>query len=115
MILDGFIKFFSNTAFSGLTAGNIFMLAIGAVLLYVAVAKHAEPLLLIPIGFGILIANIPPLQTGLFMEPANGAPGGLMYYISMGLTSGVYPPLIFWVLEPSPIFLSCFPIQLLFS
>lgn len=95
MILDGFVKFFSSTAFGGMTGGNIIMLLIGAVLLYVAVAKHAEPLLLIPIGFGILIANIPPIRTGLFMEPMNGNPGGLMYYLSLGLNKGIYPPLIF--------------------
>jgi oxaloacetate decarboxylase beta subunit len=79
----------------GLEWGNVFMIVLGCVLLYVAVAKHAEPLLLIPIGFGMIIANIPALYTGLFIEPTATGPGGLMYYISLGLQWGIYPPLIF--------------------
>ena len=71
------------------------MIVLGSVIMYVAVAKHAEPLLLIPIGFGMILANIPPIYTGLFAEPAANAPGGIMYYISMGLELGIYPPLIF--------------------
>ncbi len=71
------------------------MIGLGSVLLYVAVAKHAEPLLLIPIGFGMILANIPPLYTGLFLEPVGNSAGGLMYYINLGLQYGIYPPLIF--------------------
>ncbi|MDN5360268.1 MAG: carboxybiotin decarboxylase [Thermotogaceae bacterium] len=95
MLLKAFTAFFTNSAFAGLTLGNLFMICLGSVLLYVAVAKHAEPLLLIPIGFGMILANIPPLYTGLFMEPTAAAAGGLMYYINLGLQYGIYPPLIF--------------------
>jgi oxaloacetate decarboxylase beta subunit len=95
VLLKAFTAFFTNSAFAGLTLGNLFMICLGSVLLYVAVAKHAEPLLLIPIGFGMILANIPPLYTGLFMEPTAAAAGGLMYYINLGLQYGIYPPLIF--------------------
>ena len=95
MLLKAFTAFFTSSAFAGLTLGNLFMIGLGSVLLYVAVAKHAEPLLLIPIGFGMILANIPPLYTGLFMEPTATAAGGLMYYINLGLQYGIYPPLIF--------------------
>ena len=95
MLLQAFTAFFTSSAFAGLTLGNLFMIGLGSVLLYVAVAKHAEPLLLIPIGFGMILANIPPLYTGLFMEPTATAAGGLMYYINLGLQLGIYPPLIF--------------------
>jgi len=95
VLLKAFTAFFTSSAFAGLTLGNLFMIGLGSVLLYVAVAKHAEPLLLIPIGFGMILANIPPLYTGLFMEPTATAAGGLMYYINLGLQYGIYPPLIF--------------------
>lgn len=95
MLLQAFTAFFTSSAFAGLTLGNLFMIGLGSVLLYIAVAKHAEPLLLIPIGFGMILANIPPLYTGLFIEPTATAAGGLMYYINLGLQLGIYPPLIF--------------------
>lgn len=95
MLFQAFTTFFSSSAFAGITLGNLFMIGLGSVLLYVAVAKHAEPLLLIPIGFGMILANIPPLYTGLFVEPVGNMAGGLMYYINLGLQLGVYPPLIF--------------------
>ena len=95
MLTEAFEAFFSNTAFSGLTVGNGLMIAIGCLLMYVAVSKNAQPLLLIPIGFGIILANIPPLYTGLFAEPTAVTPGGIMYYISLGLQTGILPPLIF--------------------
>jgi len=95
VIIQAFTAFFTSSAFAGLTLGNLFMIGLGSVLLYVAVAKHAEPLLLIPIGFGMILANIPPLYTGLFLEPTGNAAGGLMYYVNLGLQYGIYPPLIF--------------------
>jgi oxaloacetate decarboxylase beta subunit len=95
VLIQAFTSFFEHSAFMGLEWGNVVMIVLGCVLLYVAVAKHAEPLLLIPIGFGMIIANIPALYTGLFLEPTATGPGGLMYYINLGLQWGIYPPLIF--------------------
>ncbi|MGQ9855959.1 MAG: sodium ion-translocating decarboxylase subunit beta [Fervidobacterium sp.] len=99
-MLEQFTLFFQSTGFAQLTMGNIFMLIIAGVLVYVAVKKDAEPLLLIPIAFGIIFSNIPLLATGVLAEPQvleNGGlvPGGFLYYIKQGLDLGIYPPLIF--------------------
>ncbi|MGD9917496.1 MAG: sodium ion-translocating decarboxylase subunit beta [Paenirhodobacter sp.] len=64
-----------------------------AVLFYLAVYKKFEPLLLIPIAFGALLANLP--TEGLINAPVNGEAGGLYYYISMGVKLEIFPPLIF--------------------
>jgi len=99
-MLEQFLAFFGKMAFSQMTIGNVFMLLIAGILIYVAVKKDAEPLLLIPIAFGIVLANIPPLATGILTPPqtfpdGRFIPGGFMYYIKKGLDWGVYPPLIF--------------------
>ncbi|MGC8955765.1 MAG: sodium ion-translocating decarboxylase subunit beta [Fervidobacterium sp.] len=99
-MLNQFLLFFSKMAFAQMTLGNIFMILIAGVLIYVGVKKDAEPLLLIPIAFGIVFSNIPPLATGILNPPqtfSDGSfiPGGFMYYIKKGLDLGIYPPLIF--------------------
>jgi len=94
-LVEALKDFISSMAFNGLTFGNIIMISIALVLLYYAVAKHAEPLLLIPIAFGMIIANIPPDFTGLLSAPTATQPGGLLWYIQRGLFLGIYPPLIF--------------------
>jgi sodium ion-translocating decarboxylase beta subunit len=99
-MLDEFFVFLKTMAFSQMTLGNIFMIAIAGVLIYVAVKKDAEPLLLIPIAFGIILSNIPPVATDILNPPqtfADGSfiPGGFIYYIKKGLKLGIYPPLIF--------------------
>ncbi len=85
-----FIGFLETTVFASLSWQNVVMFAIAGALLYVAVTKDAEPLLLVPIAFGMILANIPPEVTGLF-EPNSG----LMWYIQKGLYLGIYPPLVF--------------------
>ncbi|WP_372589108.1 sodium ion-translocating decarboxylase subunit beta [Fervidobacterium pennivorans subsp. shakshaketiis] len=99
-MLEEFFTFLKTTAFSQMTLGNIFMIAIAGALIYVAVKKDAEPLLLIPIAFGIILSNIPPIATGILNPPQTFTdgrfiPGGFMYYIKKGLDLGIYPPLIF--------------------
>ncbi|MEN3043045.1 MAG: sodium ion-translocating decarboxylase subunit beta [Fervidobacterium sp.] len=99
-MLHQFLLFFEKMAFTQMTLGNFVMLAIAGILIYVAVKKDAEPLLLIPIAFGIVLSNIPPLSTGILNPPqtfpdGRFIPGGFMYYIKKGLDFGVYPPLIF--------------------
>lgn len=72
--------------------GNFGMLAVGATFLYLAVHKDYEPLLLVPIGFGILIGNIPyanGLGIGIYEE------GSVLSILYQGVTRGWYPPLIF--------------------
>ncbi|MGI6142935.1 MAG: sodium ion-translocating decarboxylase subunit beta [bacterium] len=80
--------------FFSLTVQEVIMLVIGCVLLYLAIVKKYEPLLLLPIAFGVILANIP--LAGLMDSPgADGTPGGLLYYLYQGVKLGIYPPLIF--------------------
>lgn len=69
------------------------MWAIVAVLFYLAIYRGFEPLLLVPIAFGALLANLPTI--GLVNPPLDGAPGGLFYYFSKGIEWELFPPLIF--------------------
>lgn len=93
MILDMVMDFFQNTGFAALTMGQAIMLLVSFILLYLAIAKGFEPLLLIPIAFGMLLANLP--LAGLMAEPEGGMAGGLLYYLYQGVKLGIYPPLIF--------------------
>lgn len=77
-----------------MTMGHIFMLLIGLLFIYLAIRYDYEPLLLIPIGFGILIGNTPfvenvGLQLGIYED------GSVMNYLYQGVLKGIYPPLIF--------------------
>lgn len=65
------------------------MIGIGCLLLYLAIVKQYEPLLLLPIAFGVILANIPGANMSSHDE------GGLMYYLYQGTKLGIYPPLIF--------------------
>jgi oxaloacetate decarboxylase beta subunit len=71
------------------------MIVLAFVLVYLAIVKKFEPLLLLPIAFGMLLANLP--LTGLMAGPAEGSsgPGGLLYYLYQGVKLGIYPSLIF--------------------
>ncbi|HOI64882.1 MAG TPA: sodium ion-translocating decarboxylase subunit beta, partial [Mesotoga sp.] len=75
--------YFAQSGFTNLSWENIVMFAIASLLMYLAVAKDAEPLLLIPIAFGMIIANIPPQVTGVF-EPGTG----FMWILQQGLVLG---------------------------
>lgn len=92
-LLDILIGFFQSSGFAAVTGGQVTMLLVSFVLLYLAIAKKFEPLLLIPIAFGMLLSNLP--LTGLMTEPKDGQLGGLLYYIYQGVKLGIYPPLIF--------------------
>lgn len=93
MILDMVVDFFQNTGFAALTMGQGIMLLVSFILLYLAIEKGFEPLLLIPIAFGMLLANLP--LAGLMAEPEGSMAGGLLYYLYQGVKLGIYPPLIF--------------------
>jgi len=95
MLLENILNFFSSTGFMNISLPQVFMIILGLVIIYFAISKHAEPLLLIPLGFGMIIANIPPELTGILMPPQDGHAGGLLWYIKLGLDTEVYPPLIF--------------------
>ncbi|HAS13727.1 MULTISPECIES: sodium ion-translocating decarboxylase subunit beta [Idiomarina] len=77
-----------TTGIAAMTFGQLSMIVVGGVLLYLAISKKFEPLLLLPIGFGAILANIP---LGGFTEP-----GGVLYYVySIGIDTGMFPLLIF--------------------
>ena len=93
---SGIKKFFEYTGFSNATTGHIIMLFVGLFFIFLAIKYDYEPLLLIPIGVGILIGNIPffqaggiNLQLGIYQE------GSVMNYLYFGVIKGIYPPLIF--------------------
>ncbi|MBI2873837.1 MAG: sodium ion-translocating decarboxylase subunit beta [Firmicutes bacterium] len=69
------------------------MIVIAAILLYMAVVRKYEPLLLVPLAFGIILGNFP--AAGLTDVSMDGRPGGLFHYLFQGVILGIYPPLIF--------------------
>lgn len=86
--MDGLITLWRETGIANFELGQIIMIIVGCLLLFLAIRKGFEPLLLLPIGFGAVLANIP--NAG-FTEP-----GGLLYYVyHVGIESGVFPLLIF--------------------
>lgn len=94
-MVESILEYINSMAVAGLSLGNFIMFAIAGILIYFAIVKHAEPLLLIPIAFGIIMGNIPSAYTGIMSPPTDGSPGGLLWYIQQGLFMGIYPPLIF--------------------
>jgi len=93
-LADNLSRFWSYTGFFNAEIGHIIMILIGLVFIYLAIKKEYEPLLLIPIGFGILIGNIPfneaaNLQVGIYEE------GSVFNILYQGVVKGWYPPLIF--------------------
>ncbi len=74
---------------------NYVMLVVACVLLFVGIGLKKEPLLLVPIGFGMLLINIPGAQEILMKTPSNGEIGGFFYYISRGVKWVIFPPIIF--------------------
>ena len=86
-LLTKVLSLFTLSGFAELSWGNIVMLIVGGVLLYFAIIRKCEPLLLVPIGFGAILVNLP--ITGIMEE------GGLLYFISWGIRHEVYPCLIF--------------------
>jgi oxaloacetate decarboxylase beta subunit len=95
--VDDFWRIFEITGLGGFTVGNVLMDVVGIVFIYLAIRKHYEPLLLIPIGFGILLGNVPPILIAgehvFYMSIAN--PNSQMYFLYFGVLKGIYPPLIF--------------------
>ena len=81
-----------QTAFLSLTWGNYLMILVAFVFLYLAIAKDFEPLLLVPIAFGMLLVNIYP---DIMSKPADGSPGGLLYYFFTLDEWAILPSLIF--------------------
>ena len=114
-ILQVFWDFIVNSGFShlfdiritenGIENGEIIMIAVSCILIYLAIGKGFEPLLLLPISFGMLLANLPLsglMNPEFFSDPAGNldiaeilSHGGLFDILYLGVKCGVYPPLIF--------------------
>ena len=94
-MLDGLTDFANSTGFAAFDWRNAIMLLVSFILIYLAIRKKFEPLLLLGIGFGILLANLP--LTGLLNAPPESGQGvgGLLYYLGKGVSWAIYPPLIF--------------------
>ena len=115
-------QFLRTTGYANLTFGNTLMMVIGIVFITLAIVKHYEPLLLVPIGMGIIIGNIPPIQGmplgvyhqgGIVIEDGRVAiekkttvagetkeqvkyrDGSVLSYFYFGVSQGIFPPLIF--------------------
>lgn len=92
--MEGLFHFLSYSGFANVTVGHLIMIVVGLFFIYIAITKDYEPLLLVPIGFGILIGNIPfiedvGMQIGIYEK------GSVMNYLYYGVVQGIYPPLIF--------------------
>lgn len=90
--MDMIYSFLQSTGFALLTIDRVVMIIIGLILVYLAIKKGFEPLLLVPIGLGIVVGNIPyakELAIGIQDE------GSVLNYIYFGVKNGVFPPLIF--------------------
>ncbi len=99
--MEAISEFLSTTGFAHLLDDPrcIIMIAIAVFLMYLAIVKKFEPMLLLPIAFGMLLVNLP--LTGITADPQYNAdgtlaqPGGLLYYLYQGVKLGIYPSLIF--------------------
>lgn len=90
--LEGIKNFFSYTGFVNAKPGNIAMIIVGLFFIGIAIKYNYEPLLLIPIGTGVLIGNVPfvaGFQIGIYED------GSVLNYLYYGVVKGIYPPLIF--------------------
>lgn len=90
----GIARFWEFTGFANATPGHLLMLLVGLIFIFLAIRFEYEPLLLIPIGVGVIIGNIPfllntGLKLGIYEE------GSVLNYLYFGVKYGIYPPLIF--------------------
>ncbi|MDK2903658.1 MAG: carboxybiotin decarboxylase [Clostridiales bacterium] len=90
---DMFAKLLQQTGLLQLTWQQVLMMVIAGVLIYLAIEKKYDPLLLMPISFVMLLANLP--AAGLMNPPGDGHIGGLLWYLYQGVELDIYPPLIF--------------------
>jgi sodium ion-translocating decarboxylase beta subunit len=98
--MENLISLWASSGLAQMQLGQVVMMTVGLVLLFLAISKGFEPLLLVPIGFGTILANIP--GAGFDAAPIYDAmghmesPGGLLYYIyHAGIETGLFPLIIF--------------------
>ncbi len=90
--MDIFYNFLETTGFAQMTWGNAIMIVIGLVFIGLAIIKDYEPLLLLPIGFGVIVGNIPTIANMSLSVYDEGSVLSMIYY---GVSQGLFPPLIF--------------------
>lgn len=103
MLQQTLVDFYNSTSFAIMDIKSVIMMVVALIFMYLAVAKGFEPLLLVPISFGMLLTNIP--AANVFIDPVLGFDeeghtvvkeiGGLMYYLYQGDHLGVFPPMMF--------------------
>ncbi len=86
------VEFLKTTGFASMTWGNAIMIAIGVAFIILAIRKDYEPLLLVPIGMGAIVGNIPVIP-GMALSVYDK--GSVLQYLYFGVSQGIYPPLIF--------------------
>lgn len=84
---------FASSGFAAISLNEAIMIVVSLVLIYLAIAKQFEPLLLLPIAFGMLLTNLP--LADIMAQPTTKEAGGLFYYLYTGVKWGIFPPLIF--------------------
>ncbi|HOJ78315.1 MAG TPA: sodium ion-translocating decarboxylase subunit beta [Bacillota bacterium] len=89
------LELLKTTGFFTITWQQVLMIIISFILFYLAIKKQYEPLLLLPIAFGVLLTNLPLGEFDLTNPPSGTDAGGLIYYLYQGVKLGIYPPLIF--------------------
>ncbi len=110
-LASSFVSLWHQTGFANIAYGQIIMIVVGMVLLYLGIVKDFEPLLLIPIGFGGILSNIPVAEmshvTDVMMQGTNQSTGAVFQYVvhhsdvflgqiySFGVASGLFPLMIF--------------------
>ena len=103
-LLEKATQLLYTTALPTLSWGHVIMVIVALVLIYLAIVKHYEPLLLVPIGFGVLVGNIPAaagmsvgiyLPSGELMPLADIENWSVLRYLYVGVEKGIFPPLIF--------------------
>ncbi|MEX2607814.1 MAG: sodium ion-translocating decarboxylase subunit beta [Kiritimatiellia bacterium] len=86
-------QFYASTGFASMNTGSFIMILIGLGFLALAIRLKYEPLLLVPIGLGIIIGNIPYPESATALGASDE--GSVFYYLYQGVKLGIYPPLIF--------------------
>lgn len=96
-LINTIVNLLESSGFYRITYKNVIMIVVACVLLYLAIKKDYEPLLLIPIAFGMLLVNLFPGIMAMPSVNANGdtVPGGLLHYFYIGDEYGIWPSLIF--------------------
>jgi len=98
-ILQTLSGLWEDTGFHNATLGNLIMILVGIVLVFLAIRHSYKPLLLIPLGMGVILGNIPFLHEAAY-HPGIYQEGSVLNYLFFGVLKGIYPALIFLALVP---------------